>query len=210
MPDTLTPRTTHRARPLHAPLLNESDFLRLPGQEKADLIHGRLYVMAPPSHRHERIVSFLHSLLDMYVSARDLGNVYASKSPIRIDERNTFEPDVVFVATHRLNAIQANGLITNGADVAIEVVSPSTRRRDYVAKRDGYERAGVAEYWIVDPKREQAQFYRIGASGLYDGVTPPAGEPYESRAVGGFSLLPSDLFAEPLPNRYNLLRALLD
>ncbi len=210
MTHTLTRHYGHRARPLHAPLLSEADFLRLPGQDKADLIHGRLYLMAPPARRHERIVSFLSFLLDGYVSARELGEVTGSKSPIRIDERSTFEPDIVFVPTSQLDGIRADGLITQGAGVAVEVVSPSTRRRDYVDKRDGYERAGVTEYWIVDPKRETVQFYRRGDSGLYDEVTPPKGKPFESAAVPGFRLLPEALFADPLPNRYDLLRDLLD
>jgi Uma2 family endonuclease len=209
MNDTLATRHRLRARPLHAPLLSEADFLRLPGEDKADLIHGRLYVMAPPSRRHEKVVSFLAFLLDGFVSARAPGEVYGSKSPIRIDERSTFEPDVVFVATRRLTGIRADGLITGGADIAVEVASPSTRRRDYVDKRDGYERAGVAEYWIVDPMRGEARFYRIGAGGLYDEVTPPPGEPFRSQSAPGFELLPSALFDEPLPNRYELLRELL-
>ena len=116
----------------------------------------------------------------------------------------------MFVPTSQLDGIRADGLITQGAGVAVEVVSPSTRRRDYVDKRDGYERAGVTEYWIVDPKRETVQFYRRGDSGLYDEVTPPQGKPFESAAVPGFRLLPEALFADPLSNRYELLRDLLD
>jgi Uma2 family endonuclease len=206
---TLTRPRRPAARPLHAPLLTADEFLSLPEGDKADLIHGRLVLAMQPSRRHELIVAFLVKLIGMYVEAQGLGEVTASKSPIRVDERNVFEPDVVFVSNERAQQVQPNGVLAGGADVAIEVVSPSSKQRDYAAKRDGYERAGVAEYWIVDPERGAAHFYRLGADGLYAEVTPPAGEVYASHALPGFRIDPSLLSSEPLPNAFELLTDLL-
>jgi Uma2 family endonuclease len=206
---TLTRPRRPAARPLHAPLLSAADFVALPGEDKADLIHGRIVSDMQPTYLHEVLVSLLHFVLKGFADARGLGEVLGSKSPILIDERNVFEPDVVFVSAVRRSGIRADGLITGGADVAVEVVSPSSKRRDYADKRAGYERAGVAEYWIVDPMRGEAQFHRLSADGLYTDVSPAAGEAYESQALPGFRLDPAHLFAEDRPTAFALLTELL-
>ncbi len=190
--------------------LTAYDFMTLPGEHKQDLIDGHLHTdMAPPSRRHEDIAAFLTSLLRMYAAARDLGKVYGSKSPVLIDDANVFEPDVVFVSNSQSATVQSDGLITGAPGVVVEIVSPSSRRRDYSAKFGGYQRARVGEYWLIDPLKEAATFYRLNADGLFADVTPPDGQPFESVTLPGFRLAPADALADPLPNEYHLLTQML-
>lgn len=67
----------------------------------------------------------------------------------------------------------------------------------------------MTEYWIVDPLRGRAQFYRIGEGGLYTDVTPGDGEPFESQALPGFQIAPAYLFAKERPSAFTLLTELL-
>ena len=85
-------------------------------------------------------------------------------------------------------------------DLAVEILSPSTSKKDQNEKFRLYERAGVREYWVVDPAGRWLCVYRLGAGGLFD-----EGElcesrsdcgPIASRVLEGFSVDPSRLFAE--------------
>ena len=90
----------------------------------------------------------------------------ASTSEAKADE-DVVEPDLLFVATARLGIIGERNL-RGAPDLLVEVLSPTTRRRDELLKRDRYERNGVPEYWLVDPEAETVKVYR----------RPAAGEPY--------------------------------
>jgi Uma2 family endonuclease len=91
--------------------------------------------------------------------------------------------------------------------VVIEIVSPESIGRDRGDKLVEYERAGVKEYWLLDPDRQSAEFYELGADGLYhmaridDGV-------YRSRVISGFWLRVDWLWMTPLPPTLDLLREL--
>jgi len=81
-------------------------------------------------------------------------------------------------------------------DLAIEVLSPSTRRKDLVVKRLLYERIGVVEYWIVDPKRDAVQVYRATPGGLrrVADLSAEAGDSLESAFFPGLSVPLTKLF----------------
>ena len=96
------------------------------------------------------MVARLYHRLLAYVTQRQLGEVHFAPLRIRIAPAVIREPDVVFLANHRLP--EDKTIPPLGADLAMEVVSPSaeSRQRDLVDKRQDYAEAGIAEYWIVD------------------------------------------------------------
>jgi Uma2 family endonuclease len=71
------------------------------------------------------------------------------------------EPDLIYFAIDRFKEIVGERNAQGPPDLAIEVLSPSTRRRDEIVKRRLYERTGVQEYWIVDPELETVKVYRL-------------------------------------------------
>jgi Uma2 family endonuclease len=207
MPDTLThPRPSTQARPEVEPMTFDQ-FICRPDERKADLIDGYL-TDDMPTDAHEELFRFMITLMGLYARKRDLGIVRGSRTPVHIGKRRAFEPDILFIRKERAHIIQTL-YVSEAPDVAVEIVSPSSVRRDYKTKRMGYEQMGTAEYWLIDPLDHHARFFRLGVDGLFADVSPADGESFESQALPGFRLTPADLFADPLPDELDLLTDLL-
>ena len=83
-----------------------------------------------------------------------------------LSPRDVVVPDLLFVSAERASILtEAN--VQAAPDLAIEILSPSSRRSDELRKRDLYERHGVREYWIVDPEAESVKVFRRGDAGRY-------------------------------------------
>ncbi len=105
---------------------------------------------SPASFEHAKVQSFLLTTFSNFVHARQLGVVLGENAAYRLNEDNVYQPDVSFLSNDRLHL--AGEVRVNGApDLALEVLSPSSRRYDLVEKRINYARFGVREYWTVDP-----------------------------------------------------------
>ena len=179
----------------------------MPDGTKGDLIRGEAVIEMSASVRHELLFSLIFRLLGGYVEERDLGVALGSRTLMKVDDENGYEPDILFVQADRADIV-GDVDITERVDLAVEIVSKTSGRRDRETKFEGYERLGVPEYWLVDPLRGEAAFYRLGDDGRYRAVPLQAGT-FESTAVPGFRLDPHVLFADPLPAVFPLLTALL-
>ena len=204
--------TAPKTRPTHgegaAPLTPyERYYYTFPEGMKGDLIDGQAIIDRSITKVHERVQAFLLSVLRIYVRTKGLGEVLGSKTTMRVDDENGYEPDVFFLRQDRLDLFGEKD-IRGPVDVAVEIVSPSSGKRDRGTKFDGYERAGVAEYWLVDPERREAVFYRLD-EGRYRAV-PLTDGLFVSEAVAGFRLDPQLLFWDPLPSELEVLKGLLD
>lgn len=177
----------------------------LKDHQKADLINGEIRVKTPASYKHEFLFGRLLFLLRGYVAARGLGVVLGSRSLVRVDEHNAFEPDLLFVHKSRLGIIR-DVEILGAPDLVVEILSRGTYREDRVEKFLGYERLGVREYWLVDPEREVAEFYRL-EGGKYVLQEVEEGR-YRSEALSGFWLEVRWLF-DPKVNEMEVLEAIL-
>jgi Uma2 family endonuclease len=184
-------------------------FLReVPDGVHANLIDGEVKLEMPTGTLHERIQRLLLIVLGVFVSRHQLGEVFGSRTSVRIDGYNSFEPDVLFVHHERRHVIGPMGL-TGAPDLAVKIVSPSSRIDDRTRKFLGYQKVGVREYWLIDPERRLAEFYRRGSKRVFQDVTPAAGQVFRSEAVPGFWLDPAWLCTEEPPNEYELLQQLL-
>lgn len=179
----------------------------LPDGLKADLIRGEAIIEMSASVAHELIFGFLHALLKLYVEERGLGVVLGSRTLMKVDDDNGYEPDLLFVRADRLGII-GDVDVTERVDLAVEIVSRTSGRRDRETKFEGYERLGVPEYWLVDPLRGEATFYALADDGAYRAIPLEAGV-FRSRELPGFHLDPVVLFGETLPSVLPLLTALL-
>ena len=146
------------------PLLREriytiEDIYALPEGERAELIDGQIYYMSPPNTRHQRISSILSRKIGNYIDDnKGKCEVFAAPFAVYLDEKtNTYvEPDVsVICDSDKLDDRGCKG----APDWIIEIVSPSSRRMDYYTKLFKYRTAGVREYWIVDPTKNQIMVY---------------------------------------------------
>jgi Uma2 family endonuclease len=179
----------------------------VPDGQKADLIDGGIYVASPDTPRNNELGSFIQVLLDGYASARELGKVFASRVAFELSRHDAPEPDVAFVAAEHLERV-GESRVMGGPDLAVEVVSRDSRRRDYVEKKRLYERAGVREYWIVDPLRQRAEYHRLEGD-RYVQVPLARDRIFRSEALAGFWLDVDWLFLRPLPNKFRCLGEIL-
>jgi Uma2 family endonuclease len=131
--------------------ISEGDYLRLTDHTRrlAEFVDGRIEVLPMPTMEHQRILLYLVMLLNDFVTPRKLGEVLMAALRVKLDEGEFREPDVLFMLEG--NAHKKNNRYWHGADLVMEVVSKDDPDRDKVDKRKQYARAGISEYWIVDP-----------------------------------------------------------
>jgi Uma2 family endonuclease len=153
----------------------------------AELIDGKVIMMTPASFQHQQIVKFLATLLDAFVQKHDVGVVVSAPFAVKVSEDRHREPDVLFVANEHLERVKET-YVDGPPDIVVEVISPESRGRDWGEKFTDYEGLGVAEYWLIDPLREQANFFVLGDDRLYDEARPDAEGRYASRVLEGFGL----------------------
>lgn len=135
------------------------DIYALPDGERAELIDGKLYDMAPPNTKHQRILSFLHLEIGNHIYANK-GACEVFPAPFAVflfaDDSKYLEPDIsVICDKDKLDERGCNG----APDWVIEIVSPGSKAMDYYTKLSLYREAGVREYWIVDPMKQTVLAY---------------------------------------------------
>lgn len=137
------------------------DVYALPDGERAELIDGKIYYMAPPNTRHQMLVMDLAYQIKDYIK-RNQGECNVFPAPFAVflneDDKNYVEPDISVICDKE--KITEKGC--NGApDWIIEIVSPSSKAMDYFTKLFKYRTVGVREYWIIDPMKNQILTYRF-------------------------------------------------
>lgn len=134
----------------------DADYLALQKRTNrpVELSDGCIEVLSMPSPYHQRIVRFLFRLLESFIAGQGMGEVFFAPLPIRLWPGKFRDPDVVYLRPGRIPDPRHQ---PQGADLVMEVVSEDDedRQRDLETKRQEYARAGVAEYWIVDPKEQK-------------------------------------------------------
>ncbi|MDO4294418.1 MAG: Uma2 family endonuclease [Eubacteriales bacterium] len=147
--------------PLLKPLTHTAkDYWELPEGQRAELIGGQLYNMAPPSRIHQELVSALHWAIRSHIEKHN-GSCKIYPAPFAVnlnaDDKTYVEPDISVICDRgKLSDRGCEG----APDWVIEIVSPSSRRMDYSTKNALYSAAGVREYWIIDPDRQRTTVYR--------------------------------------------------
>jgi len=131
----------------------EAEYLALETNHLIELSDGCLEVLPMPTPLHQRIAQFLFKLLEAFVLAHMPGEVFMAPLPVRLWAGKLREPDVVYVRPGRIPNPRRP---PEGADLAMEVVSEGeeNRVRDLDIKRQEYARAGITEYWIIDPQEQ--------------------------------------------------------
>lgn len=137
------------------------DIYALPEGERAELIDGKIYYMAPPSTRHQRLVHFFDREIGNYIQSHE-GECEVLPAPFAVflnkDNKNYVEPDISIICDK--DKITDKGC--HGApDWIIEIISPGNKTMDYFKKLFKYQATGVREYWIVDPTKELVMVYRF-------------------------------------------------
>ena len=145
----------------HERLYTTDDIYALSEGTRAELIDGRIYYMAPPSRKHQEIAGTLYRKIADYIDTKG-GSCKPYIAPFAVflnaDDKNYVEPDISVICDK--SKLTDKGC-TGAPDWIIEIVSPGSRRMDYLTKLFKYRSAGVREYWIVDPDKNRILVYNF-------------------------------------------------
>lgn len=156
-------------------LYTTKDIMDLPEGVRAELIDGEIFYMATPNTIHQALLAELSYVFLRYQKSNHKKcRTYFAPYAVFIsrDEYNYLEPDLLIICPHgdEDDRHQKDGC-HGGPDFVLEIVSPSSRRLDYLKKLDKYEAAGVREYWIVDPQTERVHVYEFEKENLLNQYT---------------------------------------
>ena len=129
--------------------LTYEDYANMPDDERYELIDGELIMAAAPNLIHQEIIV---RLIWQFLPAvrRGLGRVFVAPADVVLSEYDVVQPDLLFVLKENDHIITA-GNVQGAPDLVVEILSPSTARRDWTRKRELYAQYGVKELWIADP-----------------------------------------------------------
>jgi len=204
----MTPTEILAQPPTPAGKMTYEEFLEWAGEDTwAVWVDGEVIVLSPASLRHQLLAGFLYRLLSEFCDFHGSGIVLTAPFQMKLAVRPSGrEPDLLFVAREHLGRLLPTRL-DGPADLVIEVVSPDSQERDRVTKLAEYERAGVPEYWLIDPDVRDASFYQL-VEGKYAQVPPAPDGTYHSRVLPGFWVRVDWFWQQPLPALRTLFQEL--
>ncbi|MCU4165577.1 Uma2 family endonuclease [Carboxylicivirga caseinilyticus] len=175
------------------------DYLTWQFKTRVELIKGRIFKMSPaPSPIHQEIAVALSSELYQFLKTKDC-KVFSAPFDVRLDSmqddsQSVVQPNICIVCD--LSKIDNKGC--NGApDLVVEIISPSTAKKDLHEKYDLYERSGVKEYWIIHPFERTLTCFLLNNAGLYKATKPlTEGDTVKSELLPGFELNLTNIFPE--------------
>ena len=146
-----------------------ADYALLPEEVRCEIIDGELIMAASRNTKHQRIACRFVRVMDPFIAANRLGELFFAPTAVYLSETNVVEPDLLFIAAARSHILTyAN--VRGAPDFVIEIVSPATAELDRTIKAELYARFGVAEYWLCDQTAETVDVLRLD-----NGRLTPAG-----------------------------------
>ncbi|HDI00766.1 MAG TPA: Uma2 family endonuclease [Firmicutes bacterium] len=172
--------------------LMEEGYFSLPEVGRiVELTDGRIAMPPHPTHTHQITVGKLYRRMIEYVEVNNLGIVQIAPLPVRLWPGKIREPDILFVAKGHEDRIgeQVYGV----PDLVVEVVSAHSRETDYGERKGEYERAGIREYWIVDPDEGTISAYVLREKKYELLGRWKKGEVVRSETLDGFEVAVEDI-----------------
>lgn len=120
-----------------------------------------------PTPWHQRLSGNLYTAIRQHVTEKKLGEVFYAPIDVFLNDYNAPQPDLVFVSEAKKNLITNDGIM-GVPDLVVEIISPSSVKRDRFQKRGIYERFAVPEYWIADPQNQEIEVYTLLAADRYE------------------------------------------
>jgi Uma2 family endonuclease len=165
----------------------EADYFRLPETNKiVELSEGRLIISPSPTETHQEILGNLYSMLRNHVRFNKMGKILMAPMDVRLWEGKVRQPDIVFMSNEHLDRITEK--MWGVPDLVVEILSEGTAEVDKKKKYREYQKAGVLEYWIVDPFNQIIEIYAL-ENDIYKNFGKwGAGEIAKSKLLDGFEV----------------------
>jgi Uma2 family endonuclease len=143
--------------------LTYDDFVLFPDDGKRhEIIDGEHYVTPSPNTRHQQILLNLVLAIGSWLETHPMGRIFFAPFDVIFSDFDVVEPDLLYISNQRAAEVLTDTHVRGTPELVVEVGSPGTRQRDETIKRRLYERAGVDEYWVVDPDLDIVRIYRRG------------------------------------------------
>lgn len=159
-----------------------------------ELLDGELVMTPSPRPVHQDIAFRLGVIIDRVLPAG--AHLFLAPLDVRLDERNVLQPDLMLVAED----IIGDEFVSGPPILAIEILSPSTRRRDLITKLDILERAGCAHYWVIDPADASVRIWVLVRGGYRLAAHATGDEPVTVSQPIGLTFTVNEL----IPQRWRL------
>ncbi len=174
--------------------LTYEDYANTPEGERYELIDGELIRLVSPNIAHQDNLRKLGYRMAVFAERGDAGAVYFPDTDVVLSDNDVVRPDLLFISKERAHILTyAN--IQGAPDLVVEILSPSTARRDWGVKRELYARHGVKEYWITDPGNKIVWVMPLKDSVLEIKQTCYLGDTIASSVLAGFTVKVNDIFA---------------
>ncbi len=172
------------------------EYLKLPDDGKRhEILNGELIMTPAPNPLHQMVLAKLFTILNNYVLKTKLGILLPSPCDVVLDETHVLQPDILFISEKNRHLITEQNI--NGTpDLVIEIISPTTAYYDLVQKKDIYQRFGVQEYWLVDPKRHSVQVFSLKKGKLVPEQEVLQKGEVTSRVLNEFTFQIEEIFPE--------------
>lgn len=125
-----------------------------------EILNGELFMSPTPSFYHQEISGNIYSLIRNYVKKHNLGKVVSAPQDTRLSKFNLLQPDILFISKDNTK-VKIENTVVGSPDLVVEIISPTSIRRDYHSKKDIYEEFKVQEYWIVDPGNQAVEVFHL-------------------------------------------------
>lgn len=132
----------------------------LPEGTLAQLINNQIFMSPSPTNSHQKVLDSIYRQLGNFVEENGLGETRVAPFDVYLNRRNAYQPDIIFIASENLHKLRESGFY-GAPDLVIEILSPGTWRFDKEDKRDEYERCGVKEYWMVEPRERTTEGFLL-------------------------------------------------
>lgn len=173
-----------------------SELLAMPDDgNRYEILDGELAVTPAPTTRHQKISRRLHFILYQAIELTGRGEVYYAPTDVLLDEHTVVEPDLLVVLRGGAASIEER-YISGPPDLVIEILSPSTRRRDVLAKATLYARFGVPHYWQVDPEVDRIELLALRDGAYETVVRVGASDVVRPDAFAGVVIPLAEIFAD--------------
>lgn len=172
---------------------------------RGEWIDGEVIRFLATGYRHERLLTFLLTMLNIVVRRRKLGVVLGSGYELRTREGSAREPDLQVILNEHMDRVTDRRLV-GASDLVVEVISPDSVTRDRRDKLAEYAAAGIPEYWVLDPREGRTSFelFTLGEDGYYLTVQPDAEGRSRSLVLPGVWFDAAWLTADELPDEVEL------
>lgn len=117
-----------------------------------EYVDGEIVMAPTPTPQHQRLVFKIAATLRTFVEERALGEIFVSPLDVVLPTGEVVQPDLFLLSHEQAQRAVEGGRVQGAPPFTVEILSPSTASHDMITKREIYEKNGVREYWIVNPK----------------------------------------------------------